>query len=113
MERKVSEILGKALESRPPSQKECVYLLGFPASSPEATFTRGVANDVARRKTGNTGLLFGQIGFELYPCQANCEFRAFGKSHTGFKDRVALTMRRFGRRRGILPRTATYAACGL
>jgi biotin synthase len=90
MERKASEILGRALEDRPPSRDECVYLLGFSEASPEATFARGVANDVARRKTGNTGLLFGQVGLELYPCEANCEFCAFGKSHTGFKDRITL-----------------------
>jgi biotin synthase len=90
MDKRVAEILGRAMEGAPPVRDECVYLLGFHEASPEATFTRGVANDVARANTGNTGVLFGQIGLELYPCEADCKFCAFGKSHTGFTDRITL-----------------------
>lgn len=90
MDQKVSDILNRVLVDIPPSREECFYLLGFHESTPEATSTRGVANDVMRRKNGNTGLLFGQIGLELYPCPANCKFCSFGKSHTGFKDKMTL-----------------------
>lgn len=90
MDQTVAAILNRVLEDAPPSREECIYLLGFHESTPEATFTRGVANDVMRRKNGNTGLLFGQIGLELYPCEANCKFCAFGKSHTGFKGKITL-----------------------
>ncbi|MEA4926518.1 MAG: hypothetical protein VB084_14595 [Syntrophomonadaceae bacterium] len=90
MDQKVTGILNRALLNTPPSREECIYLLGFQESTPEATFTRGVANDIMRRNNGNTGLLFGQIGLELYPCEVNCKFCAFGKSHTSFKEKITL-----------------------
>lgn len=90
MDKRVTEILNRVLEDTPPSREDCIYLLGFPEWTPEATFMRGVANDIARRKNGNTGLIFGQIGLELYPCEANCKFCSFGKSHTGFKEKITL-----------------------
>jgi biotin synthase len=90
MDKRVSEIVNRALEGRPPSREDCVYLLGFNESTPEATFARGAANDIARLKTGNTGILFGQVGLELYPCEADCKFCAFGKSHTGFTSKITL-----------------------
>jgi biotin synthase len=65
-------------------------LLGFHEASPEATFARGVSNDIVRRKTENTGVLFGQIGLEVYPCEADCKFCAFGKSHTSFTEKLTL-----------------------
>jgi biotin synthase len=100
MDKRASEIIKRALEGTPPSREDCVYLLGFHESTPEATFARGAANDIARLKTGNTGVLFGQIGLELYPCEADCKFCAFGKSHTGFTGRITLddeTIRRKAR----------------
>jgi len=90
MDKRISDILNRALEGAPPSREDCVYLLGFPAFAPEATFTRGVANDIMRWKNGNTGLLFGQIGLELFPCDVDCQFCAFGKSHTGFTGKLTL-----------------------
>ena len=90
MDKRASEILNRALDGTPPSRDECVYLLGFHESTSEATFTRGAANDVARLMTGNTGVLFGQVGLELYPCEADCKFCAFGKSHTGFMGKITL-----------------------
>jgi biotin synthase len=90
IDEEVREILGRAAEGGAPSFDECVLLLGFPEASPEATMTRGVANDLARERTGNSALIFGQIGLELYPCEADCRFCAFGKSHTGFTERVTL-----------------------
>ncbi|HHT17673.1 MAG TPA: hypothetical protein GXZ77_08210 [Papillibacter sp.] len=90
MDKRVTEILHRALEDTAPSREDCIYLLGFDSASPEATFMRGVANDIARRKTGNTGLIFGQVGLELFPCEADCTFCSFGKSHTGFTGKITL-----------------------
>jgi biotin synthase len=84
------EILARAAEGGAPSFGDCVYLLGFEAASPEATLTRGAANDLSRERTGNAALLFGQVGLELYPCEADCKFCAFGVSHTGFSGRITL-----------------------
>ena len=90
MNQQVSDILARVLEGTPPSREDCEYLLGFHEASPEATFTRGVSNDIVRQKTKNAGVLFGQIGLEVYPCEADCKFCAFGKSHTGFTGKVRL-----------------------
>lgn len=90
MDKRVTEILNRVLEDTPPTREECIYLLGFHESTPEATFTRGVANDIARRKNGNTALVFGQIGLELFPCEEDCKFCSFGISHTGFKEKITL-----------------------
>ncbi|MDR1796829.1 MAG: hypothetical protein LBR44_05195 [Clostridiales Family XIII bacterium] len=90
MEQRVRQILERALEGTPPGREECVYLLGFPEHAPEAAWTRAAADTVARGKTGNTGLLFGQVGLELYPCEADCKFCAFGKTHTGFSGKITL-----------------------
>ena len=90
MDKRVSAITARVAAGEPPTWEDCVYLLGFHESSPEATLTRGAANDAIRGKTGNTAALFGQIGLELYPCEADCKFCAFGKSHTSFTGKVTL-----------------------
>ncbi|MDO4553481.1 MAG: hypothetical protein Q4C22_08120 [Bacillota bacterium] len=90
MDPRASEILTKVLEGTPPTKEECIYLLGFREWSPEATFARAVANDISRQKSGNTGVLFGQVGLELYPCEADCKFCSFGVSHTGFQGKLTL-----------------------
>ncbi len=90
MDDKVLKILISALDSTPPTARDCEYLLGFGEATPEATLTRGVANDIVRHKTQNTGVLFGQIGLELYPCEADCKFCSFGKSHTSFTQKITL-----------------------
>jgi biotin synthase len=90
MDKRAYEIINRALEGTPPSRGDCVYLLGLHESTSEATFVRGAANDIVRLKTDNTGVLFGQVGLELYPCEADCKFCAFGKSHTGFSGKITL-----------------------
>ena len=90
MDKRISDILQQAVAGTPPSQEDCIHLLGFSEESPEATFTRAVANDVSRKRNGNTAVLFGQIGLELYPCECDCKFCAMGKSHTGFTGKLTL-----------------------
>jgi biotin synthase len=90
IDKRVFQIVERTTDGTPPNRDDCMYLLGFAEASAEATYIRGAANTIARLKTGNTGLLFGQIGLELYPCEADCEFCAFGKSHTGFSAKLTL-----------------------
>lgn len=90
MDKRVDEILARAQNGQQPTKEEAIYLLGFPEYSPEATYTRGVGNDIARAQTGNTALIFGQIGLELYPCEADCQFCSFGITHTGFEEKITL-----------------------
>jgi biotin synthase len=90
MDKRVQETLERALAGQQPTREEAIYLLGFAEHSPEATYIRGVGNDVARARTGNTALIFGQIGLELYPCEADCQFCSFGETHTGFTEKITL-----------------------
>jgi len=90
MDKRLTEILHMAEQNVPPSRDDCIYLLGFSEETQEATFTRAVANDISRKLNGNTAVLFGQIGLELYPCECDCKFCAFGKSHTGFTSKLTL-----------------------
>jgi biotin synthase len=90
MDRRVTEIMHRALDDQAPSKEDVIYLLGFKEYSPEATFIRAVGNDIARAKTDNTGIVFGQIGLELYPCECDCQFCAFGETHTGFTEKITL-----------------------
>lgn len=57
-------------------------MLALEDASPEAVLMRGVVSDIIRRKTGNTGAIFGQIGFECSPCSGNCPFCSFAKDYT-------------------------------
>ena len=65
-------------------------LLALDEASPEATAVRGAANDLVRAKTGNAAVLLGQIGVDVYPCEADCQFCSFGKSHTCFTEHVTM-----------------------
>lgn len=90
MDSRVKEIVGRALEGKVPSYDEVVFLLGVDEASPEATYLRGTANDIAREKTGNSGVIWGQIGVEMYPCEGDCRFCSFAKSSTFFTDHVVM-----------------------
>jgi biotin synthase len=90
MDKRVAEILERALDGKAPTREEAIYLLGFPEYSAESTYTRGVGNDIVRERTANTALIFGQIGLELYPCEADCQFCSFGVTHTGFTGKITL-----------------------
>ena len=84
MDKKVAEIISRAQEGKPPSYEETLFLLELDEASPEATAVRGAANDLVRAKTGNTAMMLGQIGIDVYPCEADCRFCAFAKSTTVF-----------------------------
>lgn len=67
------------------TQEECAFLLKFPETSLESAITRGIADCMSREKFGNTGLVFGQIGFEVYPCPGKCKFCSISEEHTQFQ----------------------------
>ena len=72
MDSKVQEVVGRALEGTPPTYDEVIMLLELEEASPEATAVRNAANDMVRARTGNAGALLGQIGIDVYPCEADC-----------------------------------------
>jgi biotin synthase len=76
------DILEAALAAKAPSRGECRYLLEFGAHSLEAGVLRATANAINRRRFGNAGLVLGQIGVHMEPCDAGCAFCAFAKPHT-------------------------------
>ncbi|MDF9829146.1 radical SAM protein [Parabacteroides sp. PF5-6] len=67
------------------TQQECAFLLQFPETSLESAITRGVADVMSREKFDNTGLVFGQIGFEVSPCPGKCKFCSISEEHTQFE----------------------------
>ena len=90
MKQEIADIIARAQEGKTPSYEEVMELLALDEASPEATAVRGAANDLVRDKTGNAAVLLGQIGVDMYPCEADCQFCSFGKSHTCFTDHVTM-----------------------
>ena len=90
MDAKVQELIARAHEGVAPSYEETVYLLSLDEASPEATAVRGAANDIVRAKTGNACAMWGQIGIDMYPCEADCQFCSFAKSTTCFTEHVTM-----------------------
>ena len=92
MDQKVTDIINRAQEGKPPSYEETLFLLELDEASPEATAVRGAANDIVRAKTGNTAMMLGQIGIDVYPCEADCQFCAFAKSTTCFTEHATMSV---------------------
>lgn len=68
----VRRILKDAEEGKPINKIEAETLLALPANSPEAAAVRSAANVLSRRRFSNMGLLLGQIGVDMAPCEGNC-----------------------------------------
>ena len=83
-DKQVREVLERAWAGKAPSRQECVALLACPPESLEASMMRVAADQLSRRRFGNTGYLSGQVGVEVSPCSANCGFCAFGEKFTRF-----------------------------
>jgi biotin synthase len=79
---KLNEVLEEARNGRPITKEEAEFLLSFSENSLEAVLTRAVANIVSRRRFNNSALLLGQIGVDMSPCDGDCSFCFFAKSHT-------------------------------
>ena len=82
---KFLNLIEKAQSGIPITREDCVFLLKFPETSLESAITRGVADVMSREKFGNTALVFGQIGFEVYPCPGKCKFCSISEEHTQFQ----------------------------
>ncbi|HNR99684.1 MAG TPA: hypothetical protein PKX48_06315 [Planctomycetota bacterium] len=79
---KTAGLLKDALEGRPIEKAEAAFLLALPEDSLEAALLRAAATTINRRRFGNGGLLLGQIGVDMAPCEGDCAFCFFAKSHT-------------------------------
>ena len=88
IDNQVARLLKAATDGRGPSKGECAFLLEFSETSLEAACLRAVADTVTRRRFGNTGLIFGQIGIETAPGPGACKFCSFAAGHTAFGSSV-------------------------
>ena len=86
MDQSVLDIISRAREGIAPTYEEVVRLIQLDEASPEATAVRGAANDISRERHGNAGAIWGQIGIDVYPCEADCQFCSFAKSTTFFTE---------------------------
>ena len=108
-DRTVESILRRASEGEAVTRAEAVSLLALPENSLEAALLRATADAVARRRFGNGALLLGQIGVDMAPCDGDCAFCFFARSHTAIQpsvlstDEIADRCRRFaaGGARGV------------
>jgi len=80
--RPIERIFDAAMEGKVPSRQECLLLLGFPDTSPEAAILRATADAVSRKRFGNQGILQAQIGLETSSCPGGCGFCVFGEGHS-------------------------------
>lgn len=78
----VARILNDARDGQPITRTQAERLLALPEDSLEAAVLRSTANAVSRQRFGNGGLLLGQIGVDMAPCEGDCAFCFFAKSHT-------------------------------
>lgn len=81
-DRNIHRILTEAQEGSPITQREATTLLSLPENSLEASLLRATANSITRKRFGNGGLLLGQIGVDMAPCDGDCAFCFFARSHT-------------------------------
>lgn len=77
--RSLETILADARGGRAPSPEDARFLLSLPERSFEARLLMATADELSRRRFGNQGLIFGQIGIETAPCAADCGFCSFSE----------------------------------
>ena len=84
MNLEILKIFEKACSNISLTKQECIKLLSLDDTSQEAIIMRGLASDIVRKRTNNSGVLFAQIGLECSPCSGNCVFCSFAKQYTAF-----------------------------
>lgn len=104
-DRKVNGILEEVAGGRPITKAEAELLLSFSENSLEAALIRSTANCVSRRRFANNALLLGQIGVDMAPCDGDCAFCFFAKSHTSIQAATLTTEE-------VIARCHRYAAGG-
>lgn len=69
------------------SDTEIIELLRIDTQSPEFYELLYVSNALSRRKFGNRGYVFTQIGINAGPCSVNCKFCSMAASHYSLDSR--------------------------
>jgi biotin synthase len=99
----LTRLLDRAMSGQAPDKTECTRLLAYPERSLEAGVLMAAADVISRRRFGNRAVLLAQIGLETAPCPGDCQFCAFGESHTVLPQ-SALPMDEIVRRAGDFTR---------
>ncbi len=84
----IEKILKDAQAGIAVTRKDAISLLALPENSLEAAVLRSTANAISRSRFANQGLLLGQIGVDMAPCDGDCCFCFFAKSHTTIQPAV-------------------------
>ena len=82
--RQIEDILRAADNGVRPSKTECITLLELPEYSPECSLLRATADAISRQLFENHAMLLAQIGIDIAPCPADCQFCSFAESITQF-----------------------------
>ncbi|MCQ2056130.1 MAG: hypothetical protein MJY64_01470 [archaeon] len=78
----VDKIIENAYFGREITKEECIEMLNLEDASAEAFKIRAAATNIVRKRNGNAGYIFAQIGISCMPCEGNCTFCSFGKDHS-------------------------------
>lgn len=78
----IKRVISKAMDGSRISKNELVDLLKCDDVSEEAFAIRAAGGYLMRQRTQNAGVIFGQIGIEMHPCEANCSFCSFASDFT-------------------------------
>ncbi|MCQ2085950.1 MAG: hypothetical protein MJY54_00745 [archaeon] len=78
----IDKIIENAHSGREVTKKDCVDMLYLEDTSEETLKIRAAATNIVRKRNGNAGYIFAQIGVSCMPCEGNCKFCSFGKDHS-------------------------------
>lgn len=102
---KIINLLKDAESGKAINREEAVELLRLSENSTEVSLLRSVANNISRSRFGNKGLMLGQIGVDMSPCDGDCAFCFFAKSFTSIQPSILSE-------KDILSRCQRYIAGG-
>ncbi len=94
-------VIKQALSGKKLDKEACIYLLSFEPQSFESTYMMAQANRICRSRLSNSGVIYAQIGIDIAPCGANCEFCSFAVDYTKIEpkrmtmDEIAETVKSF------------------
>ena len=80
--KKLQDIIDKVDRGERITRDDCIYILSLPIESYEAGVVRSKANELIRKKNDNAAIIIAQIGVDIHPCKAKCNFCSFGEGHT-------------------------------
>lgn len=87
----IQDILLAAGNGARPSKADCISLLDLSEYSPECSLLRASADALSRQRFSQRAMLLAQIGIDIAPCPADCQFCSFAESITRFPRQTMTT----------------------